>query len=121
MMPSDAQLIGTASTGTTAAPEPGGVLVLDATGRVVASNLSARKMWAAETRLLVGLSLARLFGEPGETSNGDEVFFKAFRASALDRWAGVTIRPLTGDSFAMRARLERAAGGAGSYIVTFYR
>jgi hypothetical protein len=100
------------------------VLVLDASGNVVAANGSARQLWAVAGRSLVGLPLAGFFaGEAPvaadtDAAKDDEGRWQALRTRMLDRWASLATRTLDGSVQNVRVRLERALGGAGSYIAT---
>jgi PAS domain-containing protein len=100
-----------------------GVFVVDADGKVVASNASARALWSTATRPLISLPLAALFSstsvspEPGEGEVAEQ--WRQLKSDAMDRWTLRQARRLddapTGE---VRLRLERASGGAGSYIAT---
>lgn len=96
------------------------VLVIDAAGRIVAANLSARQLWAAGERALAGRCVAELFGlkpVPSEAEPGAGEW-KVFKALALDRWAMLAAHAIPAAPRETRVRLERAFGGAGSFIAT---
>lgn len=94
------------------------VLILDAMGKVVASNRSARELWGTGSASLVGLTFAQLFAI--ETVSGNalvaEAQWKSQTAASLDRWTTATVQPKHGPAREVLLRLERSFGGAGSYI-----
>lgn len=96
------------------------VLVLDASGKVVAVNDSARALWGAGKLELVGIAFARLRTDtPSVAKQEDsEAAWKAFLADAGGRWTSMSIRSRDGSARDVRVRLERALGGAGTYIAT---
>ena len=96
------------------------VLVLDASGKVVAANSSARRLWTAVDKSLVGLPFAWLFRLDGDSAELEfcDSRWKAMKTSALDCWTQLAAQPLDGLPCDVRVRLERALGGAGSYIAT---
>lgn len=98
------------------------VLVIDASGKVVASNPGAQAL-CSDGKSLVGQPLAAFFG--GAERSGDADFleeqWRTLRRDALDNWA---LRRLACPSAANRevhVRVERALGGAGSYLATIVR
>ncbi|MDO8544765.1 MAG: PAS domain-containing protein [Opitutaceae bacterium] len=94
------------------------VLVVDASGRVVAANRSARQLWAAPDKFFVGLPFAALFA-PGSNSSNSELLerqWKDLSAVVMDNWAPLAAQVVGGPPREVRVRLERAFGGAGSYI-----
>lgn len=95
------------------------VLVLDVSGHVVAANRSARELWGVTDKAIVQLQLASLFA-PDAASVADEADaqWHALRATALDTWARLTAYPQNGSAREVRVRVERAFGGAGTYIAT---
>ncbi len=96
------------------------VLVLDAGGRVVAANRSARQLWAAPDKALVGFPFGGLFGLESVSAEPQsaETQWKALSTATVDRWTSSLARPLSGPPREVRVRLERALGGAGSFIAT---
>jgi PAS domain-containing protein len=97
-----------------------GVFVVDAVGNIVASNASARELWSADRRVLVGLPVALLF-RGNEISTDPEFLtdeWARLKAEALDQWSMRPARRIGGPPFDARVRIERASGGAGSYIAT---
>jgi hypothetical protein len=96
------------------------VLVLDASGNVVAANRSARHLWAGADRAFVRSAFAELFVSKLDSNDPEflETESKVLIAGALDRWTPLVAKPLDGQPRAVRVRLERALGGAGSYIAT---
>lgn len=96
------------------------MLVLDATGKVVAGNQAARHLWAVADKGLVGSPFSALLSSAtGATDVDSETAqWAALRAATLDRSASLSVQPRSGPSRAARVRLERAVGGAGSYIAT---
>lgn len=88
--------------------------MLDSTGKVVATNESARQLWAAHDRSLVGTPVGGLLLTESATST--DVPWKTVSAAALNQWASFVAKPQNGAPRAVRIRLERAVGGAGSYI-----
>lgn len=101
----------------TAEADADAVFVIDAAGRVVAANASARRFWPAD-RALVGTPFPQLFVFEGASSanQSSAVQWPALRGDLLDRWASLAAVPLDGASRLVSARVERAVGGAGSYI-----
>lgn len=97
-----------------------GVFVIGADGKVVASNASARQLWSAENRPLVGISFAALFdpAEPAVESQDASAEWQAFKRDAWEQWMPRGARRHDGPTCEVRVRLERAYGGAGSYIAT---
>ena len=95
-----------------------GMFVVDAAGKVVAANASASQFWGTGGRSFVGASLANLFatGPDGAEVDESEGQWKAFKAAALDRWTPCRARQAGDSSREVRVRLERAIGGAGSFI-----
>lgn len=96
------------------------VLVLDASGNVVAANRSARYLWAGPDKSFVRSAFAGLFISALESDDPEflETESKVLIAGALDRWTRLMAKPVDGQPRAVRVRLERALGGAGSYIAT---
>lgn len=94
------------------------MLVLDATGKVVATNESARQLWAAPDRTLVGTPVgSMLLTEPAASDAlSIDLPWKTLCAVALNQWTSLVAKPQTGSLRSVRVRLERAVGGAGSYI-----
>lgn len=93
-------------------------LVLDSTGKVVATNESARQLWAAPDRSLVGTPVSDLLLTERTASDAisAHLSWKTFSTAALNQWAAFVAQPHNGPPRAVRIRLERAVGGAGSYI-----
>lgn len=95
-------------------------LVLDAGGKVVAANESARQLWSAPDRSLIGRPFLRLLAL--EPLPADEAACAAewprVRADLLDRCTHQMTQPLHGAGRPVRVRIERATGGAGSYLAT---
>jgi hypothetical protein len=96
------------------------VLVLDASGKVVAANRSARHLWAAMDKSLVGFSFAELLAVAGVVGDPDTpgAQWKALSTAALNRSTPLIAQPLDGSAREVYVQLERALGGAGSYIAT---
>jgi PAS domain-containing protein len=96
------------------------VLVLDASGKIVAANRSARHLWAAMDKSLVGFSFAELlaFAAVGGDPDTPGAQWKALSTAALNRSTPLIAKPLDGSSREVYVQLERALGGAGSYIAT---
>ncbi len=97
------------------------VLVLDASGKIVAVNGSARQLWAVAGKSLVGLPLAGFFESEAPvvaTAEADEERWQELRTRTLDRWVSLATRATDGSVQDVHVRLERALGGAGSYIAT---
>jgi hypothetical protein len=93
------------------------VLVLDAHGNVVAANRSSRDLWGTPDRSLVGLPLAGLVAQdPPVSAAGRDADWKKLRSEALDQWKPIAVVPLDGGPQPARLRLEKALGGAGTYI-----
>lgn len=94
------------------------VFVIDAGGHVVACNASARQLWAAGKRPIVTLPLVVLLGEAQDPIEPDVLLeqWKALKIEALDRWTRRMAMPFSGPAVEVNVRLERATGGAGSYI-----
>jgi PAS domain-containing protein len=97
-----------------------GVFVVDADGRVVASNASARQLWSTDARPLVALPLAALFSADLGAPEPEEVAqqWRQLKSDAMDRWTLRSAQRLNGPVCEVRLRVERASGGAGSYIAT---
>ncbi len=97
-----------------------GMFVVDAGGKIVAANQSAHQFWENTRRSFVGALLPRLFAaDPAQSDEENfEAEWKAFKATALDRWTTRVTEPATGASRHVRFRLERAFGGAGTFIAT---
>jgi PAS domain-containing protein len=96
-----------------------GVLVLDADGRVVAANSSARELWRAGPKPLVGIPLVGLLGSDavGSEPGFAIIQWELLRKAALDRLMDVSVQPVDGRARRrMRLRLERSQGGAGTFI-----
>jgi two-component system, cell cycle sensor histidine kinase and response regulator CckA len=95
-----------------------GVLVLDAGGSIVAANSSAREITSVGDIALIGQPFAALF--VFEIVSTDAEFlaaqWDALRESALDRWTPLSLQSPAGAPREVRVRLERAVGGAGTYI-----
>lgn len=93
-------------------------LVIDASGNIVAANRSTADVVGAGGKSLMGLPFVSLFapkettGEPADSA--DE--WKSLCASALERWTVCTAQPQDAVPRKIRFRLERAFGGAGTYI-----
>jgi len=96
------------------------VLVLDVSGRVVAANHSARQLWGATEKSLIGRPFAKLLVLDGgsDDSASFEAQWKAFLAVALDRSTHHLVQPLQGTPREVFVRIERATGGAGSFIAS---
>lgn len=94
------------------------VLVLDSTGKVVASNESARLLWATPDRSLVGAPVGGLLLAEGATvdASSPSLPWKTVSTTALNRWALFVAKPRSGMLRPVRVRVERAVGGAGSFI-----
>lgn len=113
-----------AATHPIAAPAPVGatadvspVFVIDAAGRVVATNRSACVFWATGNQSMVGLNFVQLFEpDPGNDVAGFETRWTALRAAAFESWTPLVARTLRTDRAVTRVRLERSIGGAGTYI-----
>lgn len=92
--------------------------VLDAMGNVVAANQTARECFAPAPRPLVGVAFASLFavadGGDGEAvgDGGNWAMLK----SRPEAWQSAEVITHDGTRRAVEWRLERAHGGAGSYI-----
>ncbi|ACB75446.1 PAS domain-containing protein [Opitutus terrae] len=95
-------------------------VVLDATGKIVAVNQSARQLWSASDRSLIGRPFAQLFvlDAAPEAADAAVARWRILSAETLDRTTVLTALPLTGAKREVRVRLERAVGGAGSYLAT---
>ena len=98
-----------------------GVFVIDAEGKIVATNEGARRLWGVGTEVLVGRAFTSLFR--GERSSEHP------EMDAIADWRTLLRRTReTRTALAMAAgeggpeevtlRVERAIGGAGSYIAT---
>lgn len=96
------------------------VFVIDAGGKVVASNASARRLWSAGERALVTLPFAALFELDESEADSDQLAaaWLTLKAQANERWTQVTALPFGGGSVDAWLRIERAAGGAGSYFAS---
>lgn len=105
---------------TQAASEICGAFVVDASGNVIASNASARQLWSEDHRSLLGRPLAELFsaGKIDAEPEAALVQWQQLKTETLDRWTTRPARRLDGGCLDVRLRLERASGGAGSYIAT---
>jgi hypothetical protein len=112
----------TSSVATIDHDDPCGVFVIDATGLVIAANSSAREYVEFRRKTLASLSFVDLLhGASSGTDGGPGASdWKSFVASALDRWTTLRMRTPDGER-ELRLRLERSAGGAGSYIATLRR
>lgn len=93
-------------------------LVIDASGKVVAANQSARDLLGIPAKSLIGLSVPGLFTPGGVRSESDGAAdeWKSLCAAALDRWTRVRAHPPGNPPVDVRVRLERAFGGAGTYM-----
>ncbi len=91
-------------------------MVIGATGQVVAANQSAREFFVGAQSQLVGTALSAFWVRRSEQSD-DEAAWAELRAS-LNCWVDGQIRSQSGRTHAARLRLERAHGGAGSYLAT---
>jgi len=119
----------TPASGSAPATEPGfpgatcAVLVLDPAGRVTAANHSARRLWQAGEKDLIGATFASLFAF--EVVSDDPEFVAAqwdiLLASCLDRGAMLSVQPREGAPVEMSVRLEQASGPAPGYIATLER
>jgi PAS domain-containing protein len=96
------------------------MFVIDADGKVVAANLSACELWGSAGKSIVGVSFASLFVPGADASEVDstDAQWSTFRTAALERWSTCLTQPPGGLGREVRMRLERAFGGAGSYIAT---
>jgi PAS domain-containing protein len=96
-----------------------GVFVVDASGQIVALNFSAGLLWGVDPRSLVTRSLASLLHASGtgpvEPENAEQDWSELKR-EASDGWAVRFVVVPQGSPVAVRVRLERASGGAGSFI-----
>ena len=95
------------------------MLLLDAAGRVVASNASARDFWPA--RPLVGEAFASLFAFEILSTDPDflEAQWEVLLASTLNRTTPLTLQPDTGGRPRERCvRLEPVNGGPAGYLAT---
>jgi hypothetical protein len=94
------------------------VFVIDATGVVIAANSSAREFVGFTRKSPASLSFAGLFASgPFAANQPGADDWKTFVAATLDRWTSFCVRMPEGER-EVRVRLERSAGGAGSYIAT---
>lgn len=96
------------------------VFVIDAGGKVVASNASARRLWCAGERPFVTLPFAALFELDAGAADPEQLtaMWLTLRVQANEQWTQITVRPLNGGSVEAWLRIERAAGGAGSYFAS---
>ncbi len=96
------------------------VLVLDAQGRIVAANTSARTLWQTVEGELAGEHLASLFAFEIVSSDPDflEAQWEVLVGSALDREIPLSAQPREGAPLLVRLRLESSLGGASGYIAT---
>lgn len=98
---------------------PIAALVIDADGLVVAANESASAMWGAAHRTLVKVPLSDLLGfDPPAEADPADVAWQKLKAAALNQWAIARIHPRRAAEASVRVRLERARGGAGTYLAT---
>lgn len=110
----------TSETGPVDEAELCAAFVLDASGRIVAVNRSGRQLLGASDRPLVGLPFAgffRLRASPTE-SESPEAQWESLRTATLDHWSALTAQPMNGPPHPAQVRIERAFGGAGTYIAT---
>ncbi|HVS53733.1 MAG TPA: PAS domain-containing protein [Opitutaceae bacterium] len=96
------------------------VLVVDAAGRIVSANTSARALWQTGDGELIGEAFASLFAF--EITSNDPEFLEAqwdvLRTSALDRSAALAAQPREGAPREVRVRLEKILGAPNGYIAT---
>lgn len=101
---------------------PSAALVIDAGGKIVAANGTASDVLAASGKTLIGLPLAGLCTAEGAssapTTSSDE--WKSFCAATLDRWTAFAAHVPGSPARAVYLRLERAFGGAGTYIAVLH-
>ena len=94
------------------------VLVLDATGRVTAANLTAQALWQTGATELVGDAFAALFAF--EVTSNDPEFLEAqwdvLLATTLDQPATLSAQPREGAPRDVRVRLEKILGPSPGYI-----
>ncbi|MSU65829.1 MAG: response regulator [Opitutus sp.] len=105
------------------APDSAGVcavLLLDATGQIVATNASATRLWRTGVDSLVGEPFATLFAF--EVVSSEPEFIQAqwdgLLVTALDRPAALSIQPREGEPREMQVCLEKSTGPGAGYIAT---
>lgn len=93
-------------------------VVIDASGQIVAANRTASDLLGVPGKSLIGLPFTSRFApenaEPGQARDASE--WKSLCAAALDQLVAFHARREDGRTFPVRVQLERAFGGAGSYI-----
>ena len=95
------------------------VLVIDASGKVVAANTTARTLWQDKAKPLVNAALPELVAYAADPASTPPPAgrWEQFRLAALDQALPVELRPVDGSSSRpMTIRLERSYGGGGTYI-----
>ena len=96
------------------------VLVLDATGRVIAANPSARWLWQAADHEPVDAHFAGLFQFDEGTDEPGWIItqWKVLLAETLDQYAPLMAKPHTGAPRPVVVRLEANLGAPSGYIAT---
>ncbi len=117
LTPAGGESPGTASAGRGSACA---VLVLDSSGRITASNATARELWRARAGGLNGADFVTLF--EFEVTSSDPEFLAAqwdgLLVSALHKPASLALQPGAGPTREMRVLLEPLGGDRDGYIAT---
>lgn len=112
------------SAGNQSVSEVLGVFVIDAEGKIVATNEGARQLWAASREVLTGREFTTLFRHESVstvTALGEAMDWRTLRRLGLEAWVTLAAEACDGTRQEVRMRVERAVGGAGSYIATVAR
>jgi PAS domain S-box-containing protein len=96
------------------------VLLLDATGRITAANVSARVLWQTGANELIGEAFAGLFAFEIVSNDPEflEVQWEGIVITALDQEVTLNAQPREGAPRDVRVRLEKNLGAAAGYIAT---
>lgn len=100
--------------------EPCAVLVLDATGRILSANESARALWQTVEGELIGDHFATLlqFDLVSDAPDWLASQWEVLLANTLDKTAALTALPREGAPRDVVVRLERLLGTAAQYVAT---
>jgi len=99
-------------------PAPIAVLQLDAAGRVITTNATARALWQTGETELIGELFASLFSFEIVSTDPDflEAQWEALLISALDQSTALSAQPREGAPRDVRVRLEKILGTTPGYL-----